>query len=373
MMRNLLAMLILMCAAVLPAHAHKPSDSYLALEVSGDRIEGQWDIALRDLDVAIALDDDGDGQLTWAEIRRRHQAIAAYAMNGLTLSSSKGACTVTADANLIDRHTDGAYNVLRFHAVCPQALDALTINYTLFAGIDPQHKGLLRLTHAGSTQTAIFEPARARQTLSMSGPDRLAQLAAYVRNGMWHIWIGYDHILFLLSLLLPAVMLGKHGAPSESLKASLVDVVKVVTAFTLAHSLTLTLASLSLISLPSRLVESAIAASVILAAVNNIYPLLRGRRPLAAFVFGLIHGFGFASVLIDLGLPQGALALSLFGFNLGVEIGQLCIVALFLPLAFVLRGTWFYRRLLSSGSVLIALVAAVWLVERACDMKLIST
>ncbi|HEX8403777.1 MAG TPA: HupE/UreJ family protein, partial [Duganella sp.] len=121
--------------------------------------------------------------------------------------------------------------------------------------------------------------------------------------------------------------------------------------------------------LPSRFVESAIAASVILAAVNNIYPLFRGRRPVAAFAFGLIHGFGFASVLIDLGLPKTALLASLFGFNLGVEIGQLCIVAVFLPLAFSLRHTVFYRRLLTGGSAAIALVALYWFVERAFDIS----
>jgi hypothetical protein len=147
-------------------------------------------------------------------------------------------------------------------------------------------------------------------------------------------------------------------------------VLKVVTAFTLAHSITLTLASLSLISLPSRAIESLIAASVVLAALNNIVPLFRGRRPVAAFVFGLIHGFGFASVLADLGLPRGAFALSLFGFNVGVEIGQMAIVAVFLPVAFLLRRTWFYRQLLTKGSLLIMLLAGIWLIERAFDVKL---
>jgi hypothetical protein len=372
MMRQLLFFFGLMLAVVLPAHAHKPSDSYLNLHVQGEQIEGQWDIALRDLDFALSLDQNGDGQLTWDEVRTRHADITTYALATLSLSTTQGPCAITPGENLVDHHTDGAYNVLRFRAACPAALDQLTVAYGLFAAIDPQHKGLLRLTHGSTTQTGIFEPARARQTLSLSSPDRLGQFATYVRNGVWHIWIGFDHILFLLSLLLPAVMLGRHGAPSATLQESFIDVVKVVTAFTLAHTLTLTLASLSLISLPSRLVESAIAASVVLAAVNNIYPLLRGKRPLAAFVFGLIHGFGFAGVLIDLGLPQGALALSLLGFNLGVEIGQLCIVALFLPVAFMLRSTWFYRQLLSGGSALIAVLAAVWFVERAFDLKLIT-
>ena len=367
MMRRLLLLFALLCGAVLPAQAHKPSDSYLSLNVQGDSVTGQWDIALRDLDFAIGLDQDGDGKLTWDEIRLRHAAIAAYALERLSLASDKGTCRIDTDEQMIDDHTDGAYSVLRFHVACPVPVTVLTVNYRLFADLDPQHKGLLRLTRDGETSTAIFDPAHARQTLSLTAPDRWQQFADYVKDGVWHIWIGYDHILFLLSLLLPAVLL---AAPANNLRGAFVDVLKVVTAFTLAHSLTLTLASLSLVSLPSRFVEAAIAASVILAAVNNIYPLFRGRRPVAAFVFGLIHGFGFASVLIDLGLPKGSLLASLLGFNLGVEIGQLCIVAAFLPLAFALRETWFYRRLLlTSGSAMIALVAAVWFVERAFDVQ----
>ncbi|MYM22844.1 HupE/UreJ family protein [Duganella sp. FT135W] len=365
MMKRLFLMLLL-CCAMLPAQAHKPSDSYLSLDVQQQRVSGQWDIALRDLDYAIGLDQNGDGQLTWDEIRTRHAAIAAYALERLHIAAEGSACRITPGEQLIDHHTDGAYNVLRFEAMCAAPVSTLVVSYHLFADLDPQHKGLLRLTHQGKTSTAIFDPAHAEQHLSLTAPDRLQQFTAYVKDGVWHIWIGYDHILFLLSLLLPAVLL---AAPADNLRGAFIDVLKVVTAFTLAHSLTLTLASLSLVSLPSRLVESAIAASVVLAAVNNLYPLFRGRRPWAAFGFGLIHGFGFASVLIDLGLPQGALLASLFGFNLGVEIGQLCIVAAFLPLAYWLRHTWLYHRLLTAGSALIALIAVVWFVERAFDVQ----
>jgi hypothetical protein len=147
-------------------------------------------------------------------------------------------------------------------------------------------------------------------------------------------------------------------------------VLKVVTAFTLAHSLTLTLASLHLVALPSRWVESAIAASVALAALNNLVPLFPERRPEVAFGFGLVHGLGFAGVLAGLGLPGSSLALGLFGFNAGVEIGQLALVAAFLPLAFLLRSTRLYRWIVSGGSALIVAVAMLWLVERAFDMKL---
>ena len=147
---------------------------------------------------------------------------------------------------------------------------------------------------------------------------------------------------------------------------------KVVTAFTVAHSITLSLAALGVISLPSRLIESAIAASVVLAALNNVRPVVYGGRWIIAFVFGLIHGFGFASVLTDLGLPQGSLLLALVAFNLGVELGQLAIVAVFLPVAYALRDTRALpaRGVLIGGSLLVAAIAAVWLVERAFNVSL---
>ncbi|MFC6521419.1 HupE/UreJ family protein [Undibacterium arcticum] len=133
------------------------------------------------------------------------------------------------------------------------------------------------------------------------------------------------------------------------------------------------MATLQVISLPSRWVESAIAASVVLAALNNLFPLVQGKRWVVAFAFGLIHGFGFASVLTDLGLPQSALLLALVGFNLGVEIGQLAIVSVFLPLAYAMRRTRFYRSaVVTFGSGLIVLIATVWLVERVFDLTIFS-
>ena len=147
---------------------------------------------------------------------------------------------------------------------------------------------------------------------------------------------------------------------------------RIVTAFTLAHSITLTLATLGVVVLPSRAVEATIAASVVVAALNNVFPLFTGRRWAVAFGFGLVHGFGFASVLADLGLPSDALALALVGFNLGVEAGQLAIVAVFLPLAYAVRRTVLYRQgVRIAGSLLIALLAGVWFAERAFNLVLL--
>ena len=373
MMRRLLFALLLLVAT--SASAHKPSDSYLVLDVAGKEVTGQWDIALRDLDVAIGLDQDGNGELTWDEVRARHDAIAAYALARLKLSSAGAACPLRVTAHLLDDHSDGAYAVLRLQATCAADIAVLDTDYRLLFDIDPQHKGLLRLAHQGQTSTAIFTPDSPVQQLRVADASRWRQFFDYVQHGVWHIWIGFDHILFLLSLLLPAVLVytARGWQGRDTFRSSFIEVLKVVTAFTLAHSVTLTLATLGVVALPSRVVEAAIAASVVLAALNNIWPVFERRRAVVAFAFGLIHGFGFASVLLDLGLPQSALLLSLVGFNVGVEVGQLAIVAVFLPLAFAARRTVAYRRVvLVGGSLVITVIALVWLFERVFDFKVIS-
>jgi hypothetical protein len=211
----------------------------------------------------------------------------------------------------------------------------------------------------------------AATALGLAATSAWETLRQYVVEGTWHIWIGFDHILFLVALLLPAVLVRRDQAwnPSPGLGRAALEVLKVVTAFTLAHSITLSLAVLGFVSLPSRLVESVIAASVVAAALNNLRGTVDRRRWVVAFVFGLVHGFGFASVLAELGLPQGALALALVGFNVGVELGQLAIVAAFLPVAFALRATSFYRvGVLRFGSLCVAALAGWWFVQRALDL-----
>ena len=373
----LLCALFVMCA--MPAIAHKASDSYLVLDVKGQEISGQWDIALRDIDFAIGLDANTDGDITWGEVQARHADIAAWALGRLTLQRGSD-CTIKVAEHLVDTHTDGAYAVLRLVGTCPSGTGALTLNYRLLFDIDALHRGLLRLDLDGVPHTAVLAPDTGVLTIKAGETSRLAQFGQYLLEGVWHIWIGFDHILFLLALLLPAVLASSvlinnariwTGVPT--FRIALTEVLWVVTAFTIAHSITLTLAALQIISLPSRWVESAIAASVVLAAVNNLYPVVERKRWLVAFTFGLIHGFGFASVLTELGLPKDALVLSLLGFNLGVEIGQLAIVAVFLPLAYMLRNTVLYRKgVFVGGSILTMLVALVWLAERVFNLKLIS-
>lgn len=366
-------MVITILLLSVPAWAHKPSDSYLSLSVQHNHIEGQWDIALRDLDNAIDLDSDGDGQLTWGEVRSKHDEIGTYALSRLALSTHHEACTTRIVENLIDHHTDGAYAVLRFHANCGRAVEQLGVEYRLLFDIDAQHKGLLRLSQGGQTSTAIFSQESPSQEFSLAERSPWNESVQFIHEGIWHIWLGFDHVLFLLALLLPAVLVRTDGRWQAAGEFSAVswNVVSIVTAFTVAHSLTLSLAALDVVRLPSRLVESTIAASVVLAGLGNLYPMMTSRRWMVAFGFGLIHGFGFAAVLTDLGLPQQSLLLSLVSFNVGVEIGQLAIVTAFLPLAYLLRRSWSYPRLvLTGGSLAVIAIALVWFTERAFDLQL---
>jgi hypothetical protein len=362
------------------ASAHKPSDSYVSLDASGAVIDVRWDIALRDLDYNLGLDRDGDGVITWGELRGRLADVDAYAVPRFVVAADGAPCVPRANEtkHQVVAHSDGEYVVLRFALECPRAPSALDLDYRLFFENDPQHRGLLRVDAAGTTSALTFSTDHRHERLELHAPSRRAQFLSIVGVGVHHIWAGYDHILFLLALLLPSVLRRGSGPdarwePVPRFRPALWDVLRVVTAFTVAHSITLSLAAFDVVRLPSRFTESAIAASVVVAAANNVVPLLREDRWVAAFALGLLHGFGFSATLVDLGLPRSSLVLTLFGFNLGVEIGQLTIVAAFLPLAFAARKTRSYRRyILVGGSLAIVALASVWLVERAFAIKILS-
>jgi hypothetical protein len=374
-----LTIVVLWFAGAGICQAHKPSDSYLFLEQAarGDSLTGQWDIALRDLQHALNLDTDGNGRITWGELKSRRDALVRYALPRLSIEAvargDRGACELGVSELLFDRHVDGGYAVLRFAARCPFRPAQLVLHYSLFFELDPNHRGLLSVRAGGHEQSLLLADASRSANVNLGLPDRLGQFRAFLDEGIWHIWKGYDHILFLLTLLLPAVVLFRNGRwqARESLRDTLLDVLKVVSAFTLAHSLTLSLAVNGLVHLPSRIVESGIALTVLLGAVNNLFPVVLERRWVVAFAFGLIHGLGFASVLTDLGLEGWNLVLALVGFNLGVELGQLALVLVFIPSAFALRETRFYRvAFMPAGAVLIGLLATYWLAVRAMGLTL---
>lgn len=358
-----------------PSTAHTPSETYLSVQVDGTNLTARWDVALGDLHQSMGLDATKVPANRSEELQAREEALALDVAAGLEIRANSNlvGLTVTDYTTLPLNDVEYARLIFTGSAVNGR-IESVEINAGSVFRVDTNMHGLLRVENAGRVDAVAFNqdaPSHAFQLASNEG--RLGRWMTFIWEGVWHIWIGFDHILFLLALLLPAVLQReqREWRGVDSLRPAFMNVLKIVTAFTVAHSVTLTLAAFDLINLPMRLVESVIAASVAVAAANNLWPMTRGKSWMMAGGFGLIHGFGFASVLGDLGLERANLAAALVGFNLGVEFGQLVIVALFLPVAFALRGTAIYRAgVFKIGSVLIVLIALLWMAERMFGVRM---
>ncbi len=371
---GLLAILGFLGLLVAPATAHKPSDSYLRITAGGERLTAQWDLALKDLEFLVGLDTNFNGEITWGELKAQREAIAAQTLSRLQINAEGRPVRLHVAQLLVTDHSDGAYAVLVLQGDCSGAVSVLDLHYDLLFDVDPTHRGLVLYTNDGLTSTHVLRPAENTLQLRAGEVSLWSTFLDYLREGVWHIWIGYDHILFLLSLLLPAVLLRTphRWQGVEAFGPACLQVLKIVTVFTLAHSITLWLAVMEYVTLPGRMVEVVIAFSIVLTALNNLFPVFPQKGWAMAFGFGLVHGFGFANVLLDLGLSDLTLAISLLGFNLGVELGQMAIVIAFLPVGFLLRNTAFYRWVvLRLGSVVIAVIAGLWMYERVFQVEIL--
>ena len=340
-----LAILLLLTA---PAWAHKPSDAHLSLDVHGDRVTGRLDIAVRDLEGALSID-DGDGQITWGELQAAAPRITTYIEQRVAIAADGTPCTLDlGTAKLVDL-SDGAYWAVPVSAACTRTPHTFDVTYQLLFDLDAQHRGLVHV----DGQTVIMRDGAPVHIQLGAGTSILS----FVRYGIWHIWMGLDHVLFLVCLILPSVW------KRDSLRKAGREVFEIVTAFTLAHSITLVISAVGLLRFPSRYVETAIALSVVAAALNNVVRAVDARWAVA-FSLGLLHGFGFSSVLIDLGLPSHELIGALLGFNVGVELGQAAIVLVAIPLLYAIRRTFAYQALLWGGSGAVACIAAIWSYQR---------
>jgi hypothetical protein len=374
--RPIVALWLMLCI-VLPAWAHKASDSYLQLQASTSGMKLRVDVALRDLDVALDLDSNGDGRLTWGEVRAAWPAIEGYVRQRVRVD----ACELRAESRALERRADGVYAALGFSSTCVLSGEP-GIRYALMTDVDPTHRGIARIELPGRPavlRVLVPGPMTAEGPASSAGgrasvSDEPAAVLQFLREGVRHILTGYDHVLFLLCLLLPSVMrrTPQGWRPVERLGQGLWPILGVVTSFTLAHSITLGLAASKLVSLSSSFIEPAIAATIVLAAVDNLWPVFRGRRAVVTFFFGLIHGFGFASVLAELNLPTGQFAWALLQFNLGIEVGQLVIVAVAASLLFALRRRRGYAAwVIRGGSCFAIVVGTLWFVERVANVSLL--
>lgn len=371
-----LALLVALVALTGATEAHLASDSYLRIEIGTDgKVAGQWDIALRDLDVVVGLDADQDGAITWGELRGRAREIEAYAFGRLTVAREERECRLIPAAMMVDRHAGSAYAVLPFAAECPLT-GILTLRYRLLFDVDPSHRGLLTLATGNQVSSEVLTPEHAEIVLDSGPTGLLDQAAQFLRFGFDHILLGYDHLLFIAVLLVTAALRRAGSAawtPIEGLGRVLVETVKTLTAFTLAHAIVLTPAVLGLVSVPARLVEPAVALTIMLAALDNIRPILPRLRWQVAFAFGLIHGLSFAGALGPMRLPPLGLALALGSFNLGVEAGQIALALLLVPIAFLLRHESAYRRVVAPAVSLASLfLAGIWLVDRVFALDILA-
>lgn len=395
------------------AWAHKSSDAYLRVAdapartdaaVAGGSIGLVLSVALKDVDAALdQLDADGDRQLTWGEVRQSIPAIVQWVGEGM-LWQCDGVATAPAwRFEALEQRTDGRYVRLAATLPCAPA-QAVSLRYGLMQGIDPTHRLLVGGVLSGQTLAAVLAPdGRASADLRSAGSSAvrdgaagavgaderkpgaprggLATLLHFVTEGVHHILAGYDHLAFLLALLLPiSLALPQRFRRSQpgtkpltqttpsgvldhrtGMKALLVT----VTCFTVGHSVTLVLAGLGWVTVSGNWVEPAIAISIGISALLNLFPVKGLRSSWLALGFGLVHGLGFSGVLVEAGVAGASLVWALAGFNLGVEIGQLMVVALWCMVSVVLaRWAWYRTVVVRGGSVALLVLSLYWTVQR---------
>jgi len=356
------------------AQAHSSSNSYIIFSTQNQSSVLRADINFRDVDLVFDLDQNKDGKVSWGETLAKTAEIQAWLEQGIQLNTTSQKCSLTQMNMKASDHADGTYLSVEWAVACFGAAQegptGLKLRYSLMFDQDNLHRALVKIDLPDSQSSAILSPERPEVSLTKANDSLTHVLARYLIEGVWHIWIGVDHILFLLSLLTlaflkPARKSVIHWPAVKNVKTSVLDVLTVVTAFTLAHSITLGLTIFKWLEPSADFIEPVIALSVVAAALNNLLGWAALRRWQLAFAFGLVHGFGFANVLLDLGLPSDQLAIALGGFNLGVELGQIAIVLVFLPLAWTLRHTIFYRWVVVvGGSLAIAALGLIWTLQR---------
>ncbi len=343
--------------------AHSLSTAYLRGGVDGEGVlRGEWQLRLYDLHRTLGLDANEDGQLLWGELRARSDAVQRYLAEQWRTTRGGQPCALWVDPDwqVTERSGEG-YLIVPLRADCAGAGD-LMLNYEAFFATDTAHKLLVNL-RVGEADFSGVITAEQRYLQIDAGANVWRTGLEFGRQGVIHIWLGFDHLLFLMTLLSCGVLSRVRGrwAPQGDMSRAVGATVWTVTAFTLAHSITLIATGLGWLMVPGQWVEVGIAASAIIAALNNIVPVV-SRVGFLAFGFGLLHGMGFAGALGELGMPAGQRVFALFAFNIGVEVGQLAIVLLILPVLLALRKKPWYPRLgLPLASAIFAAVASYWM------------
>jgi len=360
--RSLLVLLLVSIAS--PAHAHQSSVKYVDVTVDGDIVDVAFTVAPSDVTEPLGLPADAKPTVDAALA----PAAARYVQHWLAVQLATGAgCSAAAPTARPDG--DHKFVIVSWRATCPARIERVQLDFHGFFAVDQRHEAIVAVHAPGQQVDPQIVRAAAPTLVARAGES--ASLLAWIRFGMDHIYTGTDHIAFVLALLLVVVL--ARGGPDWHARrplAALRATAAIITSFTVAHSISLISAALGYIALPSRFVESMIAASVLYTAVEDIIrPDVRWRF-LLTFGFGLIHGLGFASQLQEQ-LPPDHVVVPLVCFNLGVEVGQLTIVALALPLFLILArlgADRYRRRIMPAIAVVLGAVAIKWLIERLWGM-----
>ena len=345
------AIALLALALAAPAAAHRTNVSTSKLTVEGAGVDYRLTVSAHDLAVALGIETDLVTPVPRVEFETRAEALTRYFTDRIRIFSDDVPCA-QAPAR-VDYGGLPAEIRLDLAFRCPAPVERLRLIYLVFFDIDPRHRALGVVDSGTGPEEFLIEANMPEFEYDVAAPPPpwIERATRVLMLGIEHILVGIDHILFLIALLI--------------VSARFVDLLKVVTAFTLAHSVTLGLAWYGVIDLPSRIVESAIALSIAYVAAENLTGRRFARRWMLAFGFGLVHGLGFYQMLAELNLQGVGAATTLVSFNLGVEVGQLMIVAVVYPVIALAFDREWYNRAMRGGSTAILAIAGFWFVQRA--------
>ncbi len=373
----------LLLVPVTPAAAHTTEQPYLYVFVTETGIDGRAELAIGDVDSILGLDMSGDDTTIEATLRDNADVLYGYLSDHMAITTPDGKRTLEFGAVDLFREgsTDLAFAVIQYtageHEVAPKTID---VQFDPFFDEIDGRDGLLLIN--GGFELGEFSSAKETlvnvsaddpsATVDLGADGRWGNFRSSITLGINHIATGPDHILFVLALLIPSVLVfTNRWEPVAGFGSGLWRVLKIATFFTLAHSITFTLAGMGwLPTPPAKIVESIIAISIAAAALHTLKPIVPNREWSLSFVFGLFHGMGFASLVSDLGVSRSSQLISLLGRNVGIEIGQVVVILLLFPGLYLLRRTPFYQPFVVVSSLALAAIALLWTVERLAEIDL---
>jgi hypothetical protein len=377
---------VALVGAAKPAAAHSGDQSYLYLDIGKNTVAGHIEAPLKDINKVFNLKIVGDTQQATALLLASEAPLKEYFAKHLELGAGGKKWPITfTETRLFYSdlpEQDGNYAMFFFTAdagsdIVPRAIES---RFDPFFDEIPGRDSLVLIGNDWSggvieNSHGVFgryDSGSRNLVLNLGDTGWFKNVKASAKLGLNHIRTGPDHILFVLVLVLPSVLVfAGRWRPTKSFRASLWRVLKVVTMFTLAHSITFTLAGLDLLPLPpTKVIEAVIAISIAAAALHNLRPIFPNKEWLISFAFGLFHGLGFAGLVATLDVPRSTQLVSLLGRNIGIEIGQSIVVLLVFPALFLLRRTRYFRPFFVTASIVLTVISISWMIERLFEVDL---